>query len=273
MFLYDFLLADPGRFDAVLLDIDGTMLHGPNPVPGAPELLRYLRESGKPFYFLTNDGSRSTERKAELLRRTGVDARPEEVLSCLAVLPRFVDRHGWHGKTFLQVGRIGDVRELVIEPELGNIESCFGVLMGEGPYDWRSYWEKLFDFFLRNPGRPFVVANPDLCWHYAETGELGIGAGGQARCLQLLIEERGGKLDPIYLGKPYPAVYDHAAEQLGVRERDRILCVGDSLASDIRGANNAEMTSALVLTGITTWEQAKASQGEFRPHFIFDSIR
>ena len=48
--------------------------------------------------------------------------------------------------------------------------------------------------------------------------------------------------------------------------------LGDSLASDVRGANRAGFTSALVLTGITTPEMAANADGEFRPGLIFNSI-
>lgn len=89
---------------------------------------------------------------------------------------------------------------------------------------------------------------------------------------RLLLHEMGTDIEPIYLGKPCAAIYDFAAEQLGMAERSRILCIGDSLASDIRGANNSGMYSGLVLTGITSREQAEQARGEYRPRLVFESV-
>ena len=87
----------------------------------------------------------------------------------------------------------------------------------------------------------------------------------------------GVEIEPIYLGKPHAAIYEHTLYELERRfgvepEPECILMLGDSLASDVRGANRAGFTSALVLTGITTPEMAANADGELRPGLIFDSI-
>ena len=56
MLLLDFWRAESVRFDAVLFDIDGTLVVGPRLLPGAAELISLLRHDGTPFFFLTNDG-------------------------------------------------------------------------------------------------------------------------------------------------------------------------------------------------------------------------
>ncbi len=270
--LLDFWRAESVRFDAVLFDIDGTVVYGPHAIPGAMELLQMLRSDGTPFLFLTNDGNHTRKQKCGFLNRAGIKATEEEIISCLSVLPELTQQHGWDKQTFFQVGDLGDTGEIKLERDLAGLSACGGVLMGEGDYDWRQHWEALTDFFRRNPEAPFLVPNPDTCWPNAATGGIGIGAGGQARCLQLLLHEMGIEVEPLYLGKPYPAIYDFAARQLRMKDHSRILCVGDSLASDIRGANNAGMHSALVLSGITTADQANEAIGENRPRSIFHSV-
>ena len=138
-------------------------------------------------------------------------------------------------------------------------------------------WEAAVNFFRRHPERPFIVPNPDLCWPDPVSGGICIGAGGQARCIEHLLREFGIELRIFYLGKPYPAIYRHAFRELERRfgihpEPSELLMLGDSLASDIRGANRSGMVSALVLTGITSQEQALAARGDFRPQYVFDSI-
>ncbi len=64
-----------------LLDMDGTVYLGPNPIPGAAEFLRFLRDSGRRFLFLTNNPTSDAARYADKLRGMGIDAHPEEVLT------------------------------------------------------------------------------------------------------------------------------------------------------------------------------------------------
>ncbi|MBS1371934.1 MAG: HAD-IIA family hydrolase [Lentisphaeria bacterium] len=272
MMLLDFWKTESVRFDAILFDIDGTLVFGPRPLPGAAELVAMLRRDGTPFFFLTNDGDHTREQKSRFLNRAGIKADENEVISCLSVLPELARQNGWDRGLLFRAGRLGDTGELELTADIARLDECCAVLMGEGPYDWRTTWEALTDYFRRHPERPFIVPNPDTCWPNASTGGIGIGAGGQARCIQLLLREMGTEITPAYLGKPYSAIYEYAAERLGVSERSRILCVGDSLASDIRGANNAGMFSALVLTGITSRRQADETHGENRPRMIFEAI-
>ena len=272
MLLLDFWRAESVRFDAVLFDIDGTLVFGPRPLPGAAEFISLLRHDGTPFFFLTSDGDHTRKQKSGFLTRAGIEADEREVISCLSVLPDLVRRNGWEKGLFFQAGRLGDTGTLELTRDPARLRECVAVLMGEGPYDWRTTWEALIGFFRHHPESPFIVPNPDTCWPNAATGELGIGAGGQARCIQLLLRDMGCAIEPVYLGKPYPAIYNYAAERLGLSDRSRILCVGDSLASDIRGANNAGMYSALVLTGITSGAQAERALGEFRPRAVFDAV-
>ena len=272
MTLFDFWRAESVRFDAVLFDIDGTLVFGPRPLPGAVELVSLLRRDGTPFFFLTNDGDHTRKQKCSFLVRAGIEAEEREVISCLSVLPELAQRNGWARGLLFQAGRLGDTGNLRLTSDPDRLDECAAVLMGEGPYDWRTTWEALIGFFRSHPKRPFVVPNPDTCWPNASTGGFGIGAGGQARCIQLLLRDMGIGIEPIYLGKPFPAIYDYAVGRLGLADRSRILCVGDSLSSDIRGANNAGMFSALMLTGITSAEQAELAHGEFRPRMVFSSI-
>jgi ribonucleotide monophosphatase NagD (HAD superfamily) len=51
---------------------------------------------------------------------------------------------------------------------------------------------------------------------------------------------------------------------------DEALAVGDRLDTDILGANRANVPSALVLTGVTTREQARTN--EIQPTVIFDDL-
>ena len=87
-----------------------------------------------------------------------------------------------------------------------------------------------------------VCANPDLV--VVNGGKTEICAGTVARRYEAL----GGKVH--YFGKPHAPIYQESLALLGVGDRKRILAVGDSLRTDIAGANAAGIDGLLVLSGI-----------------------
>jgi HAD superfamily hydrolase (TIGR01459 family) len=93
-----------------------------------------------------------------------------------------------------------------------------------------------------------VCANPDLVVIHAGRQEICAGA------LALRYEQLGGRVQ--YFGKPHPPIYRDCLVLLGISDRRRILAVGDSLRTDIAGANGAGIDGLLVLGGIHQEELA-----------------
>lgn len=91
---------------------------------------------------------------------------------------------------------------------------------------------------------PMICINPDK--HVWVGGKLKPCAGS----LAALYEEKGGTV--IYYGKPYACVYESVLERLNIKNKKKILCVGDSLDTDILGAKNMDLDSLLVLSGLET---------------------
>jgi ribonucleotide monophosphatase NagD (HAD superfamily) len=88
-----------------------------------------------------------------------------------------------------------------------------------------------------------ICANPDLIVHRQ--------SGVTSPCAGLLAERyaaQGGRV--IYHGKPDPAIFRRAARALGQADDGRILVVGDSLTTDIKGAAAAGYDSLFVTRGI-----------------------
>jgi len=273
-----------GDYAALLFDIDGTLLTAGECLPGADALLRRLRQLRYPFYLLTNDGNHSVEEKSVLMGRVGLYVEPAEIVSCSMALRQFAARRHYQGHSFFILGDLGkpcfaEQAGLVPCRDLARIDECSGVIVGEGVYDWQNYLTATLNFLVHHPDRPLVAPNPDSYWPASRKGTFGIGAGAKVRFLCGLLAEMGIDVQPIYLGKPYPAIYDYAVSLLQERygfpeipEMRKIVMVGDSLTSDICGANRLGMTSALVLTGITTAAQASAAEAELRPHFVFNTL-
>jgi len=269
---------------ALLFDIDGTLISAGECLPGADQLLARLRLLNYPFFLLTNDGNHSPEEKSNLLGRAGLHVAPEEIVSCAMALRYFVAENHFSGAKFYIMGDLGvpcfaERAGLVASREVKKIDECAGVIVGEGFYNWQDNITAAFNFFVRHPDRPLVAPNPDSYWPGGRKGTFGIGAGAKARFICGLLEEMGIPLTPVYLGKPYPSIYDYAVTLLQERyavprpqDLSSIVMIGDSLTSDICGANRVGMTSALVMTGITTAARAAEATLELKPKLIFNTL-
>ncbi len=272
-------------YSAMFFDIDGTLISGGRALPGAAEVIQTLRDSQFPFCLLTNDGNHSLEEKREILKRGGLHISTDEMVSCGSALKVLAAERGYAGKRFFAMGELGnpDFAELAgmrVVRDTSKISHCEGVIVGEGCYNWQSNINAVLNFFISRGGDAvMIVPNPDSYWPNGSNGEIGIGAGGKARFVCTILKEYGIKVKPIYLGKPYTPVYRCALRHLSELHamparvpRKRILMLGDSLFSDIRGARRAGFSSGLLLTGITNTSHVGRAPDHSRPDFIFKSL-
>ena len=270
-------------YRAILFDIDGTLISGRHALPGAQALINILRDSQFPFCLLTNDGNNSTEEKSAIMCRRGLDISQGDIISCGHALLPFAESRQYVGKKFYTMGELGvpDYAELagiIPERDPERINSCEGVIVGEGTYNWQENITAVINYYIKNENRVMIVPNPDSYWP-SGNGEIGIGAGGKARFLCTILKEYGIKIDPCYLGKPYKPVYRCALKMLKEKfnlprslSGEKILMIGDSLLSDIRGANRSGFTSALVLTGISTLTHMEKVSAISTPNLVFQTL-
>ena len=97
------------RYDAGLLDLDGVVYIGPNPVEHAAESLTIARARGMRLAFVTNNAARKPEAVAEHLTELGVAADPSEVATSAQAAARLVAGLVAPGSAVLVVG--GDALE------------------------------------------------------------------------------------------------------------------------------------------------------------------
>ena len=83
------------RYDALLFDAYGVLVHRDGPLPGACELLARLRRLGKPFYLVTNSAARLPEHAAQRYRCFGLAIEPEQIISSGSLLKPILPAMGW----------------------------------------------------------------------------------------------------------------------------------------------------------------------------------
>ena len=236
-------LAD--RYDGFLLDLWGVLHDGRSPMPGAVETLQNLKHAGKRIVILSN----APRRVAGVIRRVGEIGISrglyDDLLSSGEAAWRWLRQGNPGGRRFYPIMAARDqsmMEGLPFEPSLEIETADFILNTGvESAANRVEDFEAALQAGVRR-SLPMVCANPDLV--VINGGKMEICAGSIARRYEAL----GGKVH--YFGKPHAPIYRESLALLGIGDRGRILAVGDSLRTDIAGANAAGIDGLLVLSGI-----------------------
>lgn len=238
------------RYDGFILDLWGVIHDGERPYDGVPECLDRLAAAGKRVCLLSNAPRRSASaaRRLEVLG-IGADRFQHLMTSGEATHEALRDRSDpWHaalGRRFLHIGpdRDHDVFETLDLEDVDSPEEAEFVL-NTGILDYEHGLEVYEEVLQACAARrlPMICANPDLVVLVGDT--MVICAGLLAQRYEAL----GGEV--AYHGKPHAAVYRRCFELLEGIAAERLLAVGDSLRTDVAGANAAGIDVALVTGGI-----------------------
>ena len=248
--------------EALVCDLDGVVYRGAAAVPHAIEVLTQL---GLPVLYLTNNASRSADDVARHLVDLGLDVRPSDIVTSAQGAAERVARSRPRGAV-LPLGGPG-VRSALQEAGLtvvSRAEDADTVVQGYGPDVSASDLAEAS--YAIAGGAWWVATNTDA----TIPNERGIAPGNGA--LVAAVERAVGRGPDTVIGKPEPDLYVLASARLGVAP-DRVLAVGDRLDTDIAGANSAGMPSVLVLTGVSTREEAAAAAPDLRPTYVMADLR
>lgn len=264
------LAALASRFDVFLLDAFGVLNIGETAIPGAVGRVADLRAAGKRVLVLTNAASTPADGLVAKFARLGYDFAACEIVSSREALVRAVAAEPprrWgvmipEGAALPDLAGI-DVVPLADDPEpYGAADGI--LLLGSG--DWSEARQTRLETALADRPRPVLVGNPDI----VAPREAGFTRepGHYAHRLA----DRTG-IRPRFFGKPFPEVFAIALGRAGPAEPRRAVMVGDSLHTDILGAQAAGIASALVtgygfLAG-TDAAEAIGTTG-IRPDFVLE---
>jgi HAD superfamily hydrolase (TIGR01450 family) len=244
-------------YDAVLLDLDGTVFAGHAPLPGAIEAVAALPADH--IRYVTNNASRRPGEVAVHLREIGFDATPQQVVTSAQAGARLVAEQVPAGSTVLVVGTDGlaaEVAEVGLVPTRTADDKPRAVVQGHSPHtDWASLSEAALAIAA---GALWVATNVDPTLPN-ERGFL-IGNGSMVAAVA-----SATKAKPQVAGKPArPLLRDAIADVAS----EKPLVVGDRLDTDIEGANAVGADSLLVLTGVSTLRDVLVAAPEQRPTHI-----
>ncbi len=245
--------------DLLLFDLDGVVYAGPDALPGAADRLARCRAAGNALGFVTNNASRPPAAVAAHLRALGIDAADDDVVTAAQAAARMVADRVPPGSRVLVIGGDGLVDALG-EHGLWAVWSArddpAAVVQGLHP---SVGWELLAEgAYALATGVPWVASNLDVTLP-TDRGH----APGNGALVEVLRVVSGR--EPDVAGKPAPALFEECSRRLG---GDRPLVVGDRIGTDIVGAGRSGLPSLLVLTGISSLDEACAARGDERATYV-----
>ena len=251
-------LAD--HYEALLLDLDGTVFAGKEPTHGARETLDAL---DLPQIFVTNNASRRPNEVAAHLNSMGFSATDDQVVTSAQTAARLLSEHVEPGSRALVLGTDGlaqEVREVGVGVARSADDRPAAVIQGFSP---DTNWSTLSEAALAiRAGALWIATNTDATLP-SERGLL-VGNGS----LVAAVANATGA-EPLVAGKPAAPLMADAMKRSGVTNS---LVVGDRLDTDIQGAHSVGLDSALVLTGVSTPKDLLLAPPEQRPSHVIDDL-
>lgn len=246
---------------ALLIDLDGVLYEGDEPVPGAAEAAAWIREQNIPHLFLTNTTSRPRSALVEKLGGMNVQTDENRILTPPVAAARWLSEHApGPVALFVAAPTQSEFSGLDIAPEgQGQVAS---IVIGDYGERW-SFDElnRAFRLLMAKPQPALVALGMTRYWKAEDGLRL-----DTAPFVMALSHATGA--DPVVLGKPAPAFFETAISMVQAEAQDTVM-VGDDINGDINGAQNVGITAALVRTGKFRPDDLR---GDVKPDIVLDSI-
>jgi len=260
----------------VLLDLDGVVYTGDTATPGAVASIETACEHDVPIRYITNNAFRTRRQVAERLRRLGVAADPNEVITSSGVAADLLASRREAGA--IEQGPVS----VVGGPGLTGPLTDAGFEVAQARH--------------HGSGRPLPAAlvqgfTPELTWQDLAAAAYLVRAGvwwlatnldstlptdsGPAPgngALVVAVSTAAGRPPDAVAGKPATAMFALAARDAGVADMADVFVVGDRLDTDIAGAVAVGCPSMLVLTGVHGVADAAAAAPGQRPTFLGNGL-
>ena len=247
-------------YEGYLIDLDGTIYRGSEPIPAGRRFVEQLQARQIPFLFLTNNTTKTPETVANrLANEFSIHVGPETVYTAtLATIDYLNDAN--KGKKVYVIGEPGLIEPILAAGYVWEEETPDYVVVG---LDTDVTYEKFVVATLAiQKGATFIGTNPDKNIP-TERGLLP-GAGSVIAMIEASTQQKA-----IYIGKPEAIIMEKAVETLGM-EKANVLMVGDNYTTDILAGINNGIDTLLVLSGFT--QKADVPPLPVPPTYLVDSL-
>ncbi|KGL37490.1 HAD family hydrolase [Listeria newyorkensis] len=233
------------KYDGYLIDLDGTMYLGSEPIPEAQGFIEKLDQAHIPYLYVTNNSSKTPEQVAATLRKFDIPATTNQVFTTSQATVQFMLEQADRKKTVYLIGEEGVRHEIEKAGFELTAENPDFVVMG---IDRDINYEKLATATMAvRAGAMFISTNGDA----AIPTERGL-LPGNGSITSVVAIATGMK--PIFIGKPEAIIMEQAIAKLGVK-KERVIMVGDNYETDILAGIRYGIDTLIVHTGFTSPEQ------------------
>jgi NagD protein len=249
----------PREIRSWLMDMDGVLVHDEQAIPGAAGFLDALREREVPFLVLTNNSIYTRRDLAARLRTSGLEVPEEAIWTSALATARFLETQRPGGSAFV-IGEAGLTTALHEAGYTLTEREPDYVLLGET----RTYSFERITRAIRLilGGARFIATNPD------PTGPAPGGPLPATGSVAALVSRATG-VAPYYVGKPNPLMMRSALNAIEAHSETTAM-IGDRMDTDVVSGLEAGLETILVLTGVTTREEAE--RFPYRASRIVDSV-
>ena len=261
----------------LLVDLDGVVYRGKDPVPGVAALLAARASRGDEVVYVTNNSMHYRADYVTRLTAMGCPVSADRVVSSSRATALHIQRHEPGIRRVLTLGASGLERELRdVGIDVVTAGHAATRMHQEGISGWAAagapdavvtgldpaltYLRIAAAADCIRAGARFIATNRDPV--YPTERGLRPGAGSIAAAL-----EATTSVTPLTIGKPEPHLFEMAAEAVGRSPADAIV-VGDGIMTDLAGAKAIGARSVLMLTGIATQADVDALPPEQRPDAV-----
>jgi NagD protein len=242
-----------------LMDMDGVLMREEQAIPGADRFIARLRELGTPFLVLTNNSIYTRRDLAARLIGSGLEVPEAAIWTSALATARFLEDQRPEGSAFV-IGEAGLTTALHEAGYTLTERAPDYVVLGET----RTYSFERITRAIRliADGARFIATNPDA------TGPTPDGPLPATGSVAALISRATG-VEPYFVGKPNPLMMRSALNAIDAHSETAAM-VGDRMDTDVVSGLEAGMETILVLTGVTTREEAE--RYPYRASRIVDSV-
>ncbi len=247
----------------ILFDLDGVLYNSEEPIEGAAEAVQWVQDRGIPHLFVTNTTSRDRAALVQKMGRFGIRTKRDSILTpCIAAAEWLKDRKDGLAALFVDRRALGEFEGVPCLPEEAESGARY-VVIGDLGDLWN--FRRLNQAFriLNSSPETVLIALGMTRFYQAQDGlRLDVAP------FIVALEHAAGKKSVVF-GKPADTFFRAAVEKLHMAPHE-IAMIGDSIETDIAGAQQTGIRGVLVRTGKFRQEDL---QGEVRPDVVLNSIR
>ncbi len=268
----------------LLVDLDGVLYRGTEPVPGVAAVLAARAAGGDDVVYVTNNSMWYRTEYVERIAAMGAPVSADRIVSSPRATALYLREHEPSIRHVLTVGAIGMDRELedagfrvTRAGDVGELIRGGGGMEGtDGGNGWEAAGrpdavvvglDPRIDYLRLTvandcirAGARFIATNRDPVYPTERAVRPGAGS------IVAAVEAASG-VTPISIGKPEPYLLEEAARAVG-RHAGEAIMIGDGLDTDIAAARAVGARSILMLTGVTIRAVVDQAPSETRPTFI-----